>query len=67
MKRVTIKEKNRLVLENIKGFIVREVVPVGNSAKVPCPKEDLGRRVYLVITDDKNEYIILERKLMIIG
>ena len=53
MSKVTINAKSRLILDNIKGFIVRKVVPVGNSAKVSCPKEYLGKKVYLVITDEK--------------
>lgn len=53
MKKVNINIKSRIVLKNIKGFIVRKVVPVGNSAKVSCPKEYLGKKVYLVITEDK--------------
>ena len=55
MKKVNNESKSKLILDNIRGFIVREVVPVGNSAKVSCPKEHLGKKVYLVITDDKNE------------
>ncbi|MFH1200607.1 MAG: DUF2080 family transposase-associated protein [Candidatus Micrarchaeota archaeon] len=31
------------------GFIGRKVTPFGNSAKVDCPKEFIGRDVYLVI------------------
>jgi putative transposon-encoded protein len=54
MRKVKINAKNRIILDNIKGFIVRKVVPVGNSAKVSCPKEYLGKKAYLVITDDKN-------------
>jgi putative transposon-encoded protein len=54
MKKINILSKSRLVLDNIIGFIVRKVVPVGNSAKVSCPKEYLGKKVYLVITDDKD-------------
>lgn len=53
MKKVEKISKSRLILDNIKGFMIRNVVPVGNSAKVSCPKEYLGKRVYLVITDDK--------------
>ena len=54
MKKVKIdKTKSKLILENIEGFIKRKVVPVGNSAKVNCPKEFLGKEVYLVII--KNE------------
>lgn len=49
MKKVKIDKKNKLIVENIEGFVRRKVVPVGNSAKVNCPKEYLGREVYLVI------------------
>ena len=53
MKRINITSKNKIILENIEGFVKRKVVPVGNSAKVNCPKEFLGKEVYLVIV--KNE------------
>ena len=49
MKKVEIISKTKTVLENIKGFMIREVVPFGNSAKVSCPKEFLGKKVYLII------------------
>lgn len=49
MKRVKVEAKSRLVLENIEGYLVREVKPFGNSARVDCPKEYLGRTVYLVV------------------
>lgn len=47
--KVEIKKKTKLILTEIDGFVKRKVVPVGNSAKVNCPKEYLGRDVYLVI------------------
>ncbi len=49
MSKINIIRKNKLIVENIEGFVKRKVVPVGNSAKVNCPKEYLGRDVYLVI------------------
>lgn len=49
MNKVKIIKKNKLIIEDIEGFMKRKVVPVGNSAKVNCPKEYLGRKVYLVI------------------
>ena len=49
MKRVNIDNKSKLILTNIEGFVKRKCVPVGNSAKVNCPKEYLGKEVYLVI------------------
>ena len=55
MKKISMNSKSKVIIENVRGFIVREVVPFGNSAKVSCPKEYLGKKAYLVITDDKNE------------
>lgn len=49
MSKVKIERKTKLILTEIEGFVKRKVVPVGNSAKVNCPKEYLGRDVYLVI------------------
>ena len=55
MKKVEVTSKSKLFLSDIEGFVKRKVVPVGNSAKVNCPKEYLGKDVYLVIVkDEKN-------------
>jgi len=48
MRKVLIIKKTRLVIENIEGFVIRKVTPFGTSAKVSCPKEYLGKTVYLV-------------------
>ncbi|MBI2044807.1 DUF2080 family transposase-associated protein [Candidatus Pacearchaeota archaeon] len=44
--------KTELKIKNIKGFLKRKVTKFGTSAKVDCPKEFLGKTVYLVITDE---------------
>jgi putative transposon-encoded protein len=49
MKKVRLQVANRLEIQNIEGFMIRRVTPFGNSAKVDCPKQYLGREVYLVI------------------
>lgn len=54
MRKVPVITKSKLVLEGIEGFIVREVTPFGTSAKVSCPKEHLGRKVYLVFVKDES-------------
>ena len=41
-----------LKIKNIKGFLKRKVTKFGTSAKVDCPKEFLGKIVYLVMTDE---------------
>ena len=49
MKKVRIETKSELILKNIDGFYRRKVTTFGNSAKVDCPKEHIGKEVYLVI------------------
>jgi putative transposon-encoded protein len=52
MKIVKLNTKNEINIRNIVGFIKRKVTPFGTSAKVDCPKEHLGKTVYLVITNE---------------
>ena len=52
MKRINIESENKLILTDIKGFVKRKVTKFGNSAKVSCPKEYLGKSVYLVIVKE---------------
>ena len=53
MRKVEINTKNKIILENIEGFVKRRVSKFGNSAKVSCPKEFLDKEVYMVFI--KNE------------
>jgi putative transposon-encoded protein len=60
MKKIKIDSKTKLILSDIEGFVKRKVTSFGNSAKVSCPKEFIGKDVYLVIINDgknQNEYI----------
>lgn len=56
MRRLTLTytlTKKRLVLsEEIIGFLRKKVTKFGTGAKVDCPKEYLGRTVYLVIVKE---------------
>ena len=54
MKKVKIINKTKLIIEGIAGFVKREVTPFGTSAKVSCPKEYLGKKVYLVFLKDES-------------
>lgn len=54
MKKVNIINKTKVIIEGIDGFLVREVTPFGTSAKVSCPKEFLGKKVYLVFLKDEH-------------
>lgn len=49
MKKVQFSLQTRFEIDGIHAVIQRKVTKFGNSAKVDCPKEFLGRKVYLVI------------------
>ena len=51
MKKIKLNAQTNLNLSNIRGFLVKKVTKFGTSAKVDCPKEYLGKEVYLVILD----------------
>lgn len=53
MKRIKFNKRTELKVRGIVGFIIKRVTPFGSGAKVDCPKEYLGREVYLIITDKK--------------
>lgn len=52
MSKVIVQLKTKLELEGILGFIEKKVTRFGTGAKVDCPKEYLGKRVFLVILRD---------------
>ncbi len=49
MKKRPLTIATRLDVENIDGYFVRTVTKFGNSAKIDCPKEYLGRTVYIIV------------------
>lgn len=53
MRKITV-NKGRLVLQEdeVLGFIEKRVTRFGNSAKVDCPKEYIGKRAYIVVCKD---------------
>lgn len=42
-------EKKLILSEDVEDIIRKKVSPTGNGAHVICPKEHLGKTVYLVI------------------
>ncbi len=52
MRNAGIKEKTEIKVSGVAGFLERKVTAFGNGAKVDCPKEFLGKGVYLVIRKD---------------
>ena len=57
MKKVKLEQKSKLILNDIEGFVKRQVTTFGNSAKVSCPKEFLGKEVYLVIVKNEKQQL----------
>ena len=51
MKIIKLNPKTEIKVKNIRGFLKRKVTPFGTSAKVDCPKEYLGKDVYIVIAE----------------
>lgn len=56
MKKIHIK-KNELTLEDnsIVDFFEKEVTPHGTGAKIPCSSKYIGKRAYVIITEDEKE------------
>ena len=52
MRKVKVEAATELTIKGIAGFMVKMVTPFGNGAKVDCPKEYIGRKVYLVILNE---------------
>ena len=55
MKKIPMNVTTKLEIEGIRGFFIKTVTKFGTSAEVDCPKEFLGRTVYLVILWSKPE------------
>jgi len=54
-RRVDFQPATRIEVAGVIGFMKRTVTPYGTGAKVTCPKEYLGKTVYLVITDEPRQ------------
>ncbi|MFH1641881.1 MAG: DUF2080 family transposase-associated protein [Nanoarchaeota archaeon] len=52
MKKIKIEKTTELTIKNISGFLKKKVTKFGTGAKVDCPKEYLGKNVYLVVYDE---------------
>ena len=52
MKRVKLEKTTEMTIKGISGFIIKKVTKFGTGAKVDCPKEYLGKTVYLVVCDE---------------
>lgn len=49
MRKIKLTEKTEIKVSGIQGFLEKTVTKFGSGAKVDCPKEYLGKNVYLII------------------
>ena len=56
MKKIEIKN-NMLTLtdDNIIDFFEKEVTPHGTGGKIPCSSRYIGRKAYVIITNEKEK------------
>ena len=54
-KKIVFKPATEIKVTRIIGFSKRKVMAYGTGAKVTCPKEYLGKTVYLIIVDEPAE------------
>ena len=52
MNKTKVELKTELKIKGILGFMKKKVTRFGTGAKVDCPKEYLGKTVYLVIAKE---------------
>lgn len=48
-------EKKLILSEDVEDIIRRRAVPIGNGAHVTCPKEHVGKTVYLVVVKENRK------------
>ena len=53
MKKVELKEENEIIVKNIQAYMEKTVTKFGSGAKVTCPKEFIGKKVYVIIKNDE--------------
>lgn len=49
MRRIVVTERTRVSVEGAEGFFEKVVTKFGTGAKIDCPRQYLGRAVYVII------------------
>jgi len=56
MKKIIIKNNELILKDNqILDFFEKEVTPHGTGGKIPCSSKYIGKKVYVIIADDKQK------------
>jgi len=51
----TLTPQTTLTVNNITGFFEGKVTPIGNGAKIGCPKEYIGHKAYIIILPEETK------------
>jgi putative transposon-encoded protein len=54
MRKIEVNNGKLVLADNVIGFFQKTITKFGTGAKIDCPKEYLGKIVYVVIVDDEN-------------
>ena len=49
MRKVAVTERTRVTVEGAEGFFEKVATKFGTGAKIDCPRQYLGRAVYVII------------------
>lgn len=49
MRKIRIEEATELTVRGVEGFFEKSVTKFGSGAKIDCPKQYLGRSVFVVV------------------
>ena len=52
MRKVEIQNGSLILTDEVVGFFKKKVTKFGTGAKIDCPKEYLGKTVYVVVCED---------------
>jgi len=51
MKKIIIHEGELIISEKVSGYFKKRITKFGNGAKVDCPREFLGKDVYVIVCE----------------
>jgi len=51
MKRIPMQTSNEITVKNIKAYFEKKITQFGNGAKIDAPKEHLGKKVIVLVTE----------------
>ncbi len=52
MRKIEIQTGSLTLTDKVIGFFEKKVTKFGTGAKIDCPKEHLGKTVYVVVCED---------------